>query len=118
MVSEKVIPIKQWRILLDLNPLLVLYLQKITLFDEKNFAIWKRKTIVVLEIMEYNMMDIFEKIPHIPNIDETKDGVSTGVIKRIPKHQYIEEDKKLINVDVHARTTIGNSLPYDIYHLT
>lgn len=48
---------------------------------------------------------------------KTKDGVKTGVIKKTPKHQFTEDDKHLYNLHIHAWGTIGNSLPYDIYHL-
>lgn len=45
-----------------------------------------------------------------------KDGVP-GENKRIVAYAYSEEDKKLINLDVHAHASIGNSLLYHIYHL-
>lgn len=77
----------------------------------------KTKSMVVIETMGHNMMDIIDNCPHIPTFNETKDSVKTGVIKKTPKHLFSEQDKRLQNLDVHAHTAIGNSLPYDIYHL-
>lgn len=78
---------------------------------------WKIKSMVVLETIYHNIMDIIDNGPHIPTFDETKDDVKTGVIKKNPKHIFREQDKQLFNLDVHARVAIGNFIPYDTYHL-
>lgn len=59
---------------------------KIPLIHEKNFAMQKSKVMVVLEIIDYNMMDIIAYSPHIPNFVETKEDVSIGVTKRTSPH--------------------------------
>ncbi|KAL4563399.1 hypothetical protein LXL04_027440 [Taraxacum kok-saghyz] len=74
---------------------------KILLFDPNNFPMWKTKAMVVLETMDYDMLDIYTLGPH----------------KQTPKHDYTAEDKRLIHLDIKARAAIGNALPYDIYHL-
>ena len=89
----------------------------IPLLDANNFPMWKRKAMVVLEIMDYDMLDIVTLGPHVPLFQLTKEGVADGEKKQTPKHEYTAEDKRLIHLDIKARTTIGNALPYDIYHL-
>lgn len=66
---------------------------------------------------DYNIIDMIINGPHIPTFIETKDGATTGVTKRTPPHQYIKDDKKLLNMDVRVCAAIGNALPYDILHL-
>ena len=90
---------------------------KIPPFDEKNFAIWKAKALIVLETMDYGMLDIVNKGPHVPMYQPMKDGVADGPKKPTEKHQFSEEDRRLVMLDVRARDAIGNSLPYNIYHL-
>lgn len=62
-------------------------------------------------------MYIIDNGLYIPTFDETKDSVKTYVVKKAPKHLFSEEDKSLYNLDVRDRAELGNSLPYDIYHL-
>ena len=78
---------------------------------------WKTKAMAVLETMDYDMLDIVTEGPHIPMFQPTKDGVATGEKKRTPKHDFTAEDKRLCHLDKKACAAIGNSLPYDIYHL-
>ena len=78
---------------------------------------WKAKALIVLETMDYGMLDIVNKGPHVPMYQPMKDGVADGPKKPTEKHQFSEEDRRLVMLDVRARAAIGNSLPYNIYHL-
>ena len=68
---------------------------------------------VVIETMDYDMLDIVTLGPHVPMFQPIK-GVTEGEKKRTPKHDYTAEDKRLIHLDIKARAAIGNALPYDI----
>ncbi|KAI3752823.1 hypothetical protein L2E82_24860 [Cichorium intybus] len=89
---------------------------KIPPFDANNFGMCKSKALMVLETMDYHMLDILKNGTYIPHFTITKDGVP-GENKATPSHEFTEEDKRLINLDARARAAIGNSLPYEIYHL-
>ena len=78
---------------------------------------WKTKAMVVLETMDYDMLDIVTLGPHVPMFQPTKAGVAEGEKKQTPKHDYTAEDMRLIYLDIKARAAIGNALPYDIQHL-
>ena len=39
---------------------------KIPPFDEKNFLMWKSKAMIVLETLDYGMLDVIENGPIIP----------------------------------------------------
>ena len=71
----------------------------------------------VLETLDYDMLDVVTKGPHVPMFHPMKDGVASGEKKRTPKHDYTAEDKRLCHLDKKACAAIGNALPYDIYHL-
>lgn len=60
------------------NPSKTTSSNKIPQFDVKNFTIWKSKAMMVLETMDYSMIDIVKKGPHIPTIQSTKDNVQDG----------------------------------------
>lgn len=72
---------------------------------------------VVIEAMDYVMLDIIDKGLHIPTFVETKVGASIRVTKRTQKHQYNEEYKIVLNLDFCASVAIGKSFPYYIYHV-
>ena len=84
-------------------------------FDENDLTLWKAKAISILEIMDYNMLDIIKNGPHIPTYQPTKNGVAYGPKRTSGKHQFSEDDRQLVMLNVRARTAIGNSLPYRIY---
>lgn len=88
-------------------------ISKIPPFDEKYFAMWKSNAMVVLKSMDHNMMDIIDKGPYIPTYDETKYGFKTSVIKKTRKDQFNEEEK-MFNLDIRARSGIRNSLMISI----
>ena len=71
----------------------------------------------VLETLDYDMLDVVTEGPHVPMFQPMKDGVASGEKKRTPKHEYTAEDKRLCHLDKKPCAAIGNSLPYDIYHL-
>lgn len=54
---------------------------------------WKIKAMVVLEIMDFNMMDIITNGPHVPTFQERKYGVPTSTTMRTPTHSFSKEDK-------------------------
>ena len=90
---------------------------KIPPFDEKNFLMWKSKAMIVLETLDYGMLDVIENGPIIPMYQPMKDGVKDGEPKEKPFHEFDENDKRQYNLDVRGRAAIINALPYDIYHL-
>ena len=92
-------------------------INKIHPFDEHNFAMWKTKTMVVLETMDYEMVKIIKTGPHIPIFQPIVNNAPIGPMKQKPESSYDNDDKRLVNLDVRARAAIGNSLPYYIYHL-
>ena len=71
----------------------------------------------VLETLDYDMLDVITEGPHVPMFQPMKDGIASSEKKRTPKHDYTAKDKRLCHLDKKACAAIGNSLPYDIYHL-
>lgn len=63
---------------------------------------------VVLETIDLDILDITEKVLHVPTFDETKDGVKIDVIKKTPKHLFSQDDRHLHNLDVQDHVVIGN----------
>ena len=90
---------------------------KIPPFDEKNFLMWKSKAMIVLETLDYEMLDVVENGPIIPMFQPMKDNVKDGEPKEKPSHEFDENDKRQYSLDVRGRAAIINSLPYDVYHL-
>ena len=90
---------------------------KIPTFDEKNFLMWKSKAMVVLETLDYAMLDVIENGPIIPMFQPMKDNVKDGEPKEKPFHEFEENDKRQYSLDVRARAAVINALPYDVYHL-
>ena len=90
---------------------------KIPPFDENNFAMWKTKALMVLETMDYNMMEIVNTGPYVPTFQPMKDNVPDGPRQATEKHAYTEDDKRMVMLDTRAHAAIGNALPYNIYHL-
>ena len=78
---------------------------------------WKTKAMAVLENLNYDMLDIVTAGPHVPSFQPMKDGIAAGEKKPTPKHEFTAEDKRLCHLDKKACAAIGNSLPYEIYHL-
>lgn len=70
---------------------------------------------MVLETTEYRMQDIIEDDPFIPMTQEAKDGASTKTVRSL-QHQQNEDEKRNVNMDVHAKETICNAFPYKVYH--
>lgn len=66
--------------------------------------------------MDYNIFEIIEKGSYVPTFVEVKDRVD-GEQKRTTTHAYIEDGMKLLSLDVRARASIGNALPYEIYRM-
>ena len=89
----------------------------IPLFDANNFPMWKTKAMAVLETLDYDMLQIVTEGPHVPMFQPMKDGVAAGEKKLTPRHEFTAEDKRLCHLDKKACAAIGNSLPYEIYHL-
>lgn len=75
--------IKQCQLPLELLNLLPLqYLQIKSHYSMKRTLLCRKiKFMVVLETMDYNIMDIISKGPHIPVFQKTKDGVA-GELKK------------------------------------
>ena len=63
---------------------------------------WKTKAMVVLDCLDYDMLDIVTIGPHVPMFQPTKDGVAEGEKKQSPKQDYTAEDKRLIHLDIKA----------------
>lgn len=72
---------------------------------------------VVLGIMDYVMLNIVNNGPHIPMYQPMADNPPAGALNPKPKTRYDEEDKRLMSLYLKERAAIGNSLPYQIYHL-
>ena len=91
-------------------------LNKIPPIDESNFAMWKTKAMVVFETIDYEMKNIVEKGPHVFMYQPIANNAPVGPLKQNQATSYDDDDKRLLNLDVKARATIGNSLPYHVYH--
>lgn len=89
---------------------------KIPQFDEKNFTMWKSKSMMILETMNYSMMDIIKYDPYVPMHQLMKDNIKEGDEVEKPAHEFNQDNARLVALDVKARVAIGNALLYDIYH--
>lgn len=78
---------------------------------------WNTKSLVVLETMEYDMLDIANHGSHVPMYQSMVNKSLAGGLKLKPKVSYDEEDKRLIILHVKAKAAIIYSLSYHIYHL-
>lgn len=78
---------------------------------------WKTKSIVFLETMDYFMLDLVNHRPHILMYQSMVSNAPAGGLKQNLQASYDEEDKRLISSDVKAGDAFENSLPYHIYHL-
>lgn len=72
---------------------------------------------VVIEAMDYIMLEIIDKDPTIPNFVEKKDNDPISITKTTKKHQYNEEYNKFFNLHFRAGVAIQHSLAYYIYHV-
>lgn len=80
---------------------------------------------MVLETMDYFMLNIYKDGPHVPMYQSMKENVKyDDEVEKLaddkakkPVHEFNEEDKRLVSLDVKTRASIGNALPHDIYHL-
>lgn len=91
--------------------------QKIPQFHEKNFTMWKSHAKMVLESMDYSKLDIIKHVHHVPIYQPIKDNFEDSDEIEKPTHQFTEEEKHLVSLDVKASAAIGNATPYNIYHL-
>nr|KAJ0216835.1 hypothetical protein LSAT_V11C300126220 [Lactuca sativa] len=79
---------------------------KIPSFDKHNFSAWKSKDMEALYFMDIVMLDIINK-GHITVMHQSSsDGVSGSKIKGKPVPGFKKEEKRILNLDVKARTTI------------
>lgn len=90
---------------------------KSTHFDEHNFVMWKSKVMVVLETMNFDMLNVVNSGPHVPVYQPMFNNALAGPMEQNPKTSYDDDEKRLISVDVKTRTIIRNSLPYHVCHL-
>lgn len=90
---------------------------KIPLFDENNFAMWKTKDLVVLETMKYDMLNIVNNGSYVPMYQLVIDNAPVGGLMSKPKTSYDEDEKRLMSLYEKESAAIRNSLPYHIYHL-
>ena len=72
---------------------------------------------VFMETMGNEMHNIVEKGPQASMHQPMRNNTPVGYLKQKPKTSYDDDDKKLFSIDMKARATIGNSLPYYMYHL-
>jgi hypothetical protein len=95
------------------------------LFDKDDFSGWKGRMSLFLESIDNNMPDILADGPHIPTstivIDATvRDGQPAipAEVRTIVKNKadWLDEDRRLVNLDVKARNFIVQAVPKDIYH--
>lgn len=71
---------------------------------------------MVLETMYSSMLSIINDGPHDPMYQPIKENVKEGDIVKKHAHEFDDEYKHLVVLYVKDRATIGNTLPYDIYH--
>ena len=90
---------------------------KIPPFDEQNFTMWKSRAITVLESMDYPMFEIITKGPSVPMNQPVNNNVAVGEKQKKEEHNFDDNDKRLLNMDVRSRSAICNALPYNIYHI-
>jgi len=95
------------------------------MFDKDDFSGWKGRMSLFLESIDNNMPDILTDGPHIPTstvvIDATvRDGQPTipAEVRTIVKSKadWVDEDRRLVNLDVKARNFIVQAVPKDMYH--
>src|ERR1043166_1426967 len=95
------------------------------MFDKDDFSGWKGRMSLFLESIDNNMPDILADGPHIPTstivIDATvRDGQPAipAEVRTIVKNKadWLDEDRRLANLDVKARNFIVQAVPKDIYH--
>nr|KAJ0207840.1 hypothetical protein LSAT_V11C500261860 [Lactuca sativa] len=90
---------------------------KIPLFDQYNFSHWRSKAMKVLEFTDFDMLDVINKGPIDVMHQSSSNGASSSKLqgKFIPC--YNKEEKRMLNLDVKARISIRNSLPFSVYFL-
>ena len=88
---------------------------KISPFDKLNSIDWKSKAMDVLEIMDYDMLDIINKGPIVVMNQSSNDNTSNSESNKKCVPRYNKEEKRVLNLDVKARVFIGNSLPFSVY---
>lgn len=88
----------------------------ITQFNETNFSMWKSKAKRVRETKDCSMLSIINYGPHIPMYQTMKENVKNSDPIEKLVHEFNVEDKHLVALDVKTHATIGNTLPYNIYH--
>lgn len=72
---------------------------------------------MVIEIMEYTMIDIIKNDPHVPMYQLIKENVQECELVEKPIHEFNDDENFLVALDVRTHASIGNSLPYDIYNI-
>lgn len=89
----------------------------IPFFNEHNFAALKSKSINVIEIMDYDMLDVMNK-GHIASMYlSSSNDVCFNGLKQKSMPTYNMEEKRVLNLDVKAMIAIRNSLAYHVYQL-
>lgn len=71
---------------------------------------------MVLETMDYLMIDIVKNVPHVPTNQPMKDNVKECDLGEKHSQEFDDEEKRLVAHDVRDHVAIQKSLPYDIYH--
>ena len=84
---------------------------------------WKGRMLLFLESADSYIPEIIRNGPHIPltllTTTPTVPPVTVAEPPRTivkPQDQWTEEDKKLVNLDIKARSLIVMSLPNEVYY--
>ena len=98
------------------KPMATVNYSHIPILDEDHFDIWKARMLIHLESIDVMLVDCVTEGPYIPmkaNPDPaTNDTI--GEIKK-EKHEWTDDDKKLVALDSKARSIIAGTLSVSTY---
>ena len=95
------------------------------MFDKDDFSGWKGRMSLFLESIDNNMPDILQDGPYVPTQTVVVEAVVREGLPTIPatvktivkdKADWVDEDRRLANLDVKARNFIVQAIPKDLYH--
>ena len=97
-------------------------LTRCPMFDTENFSMWKSRAHLFLSTLDIQMLNIVTEGPYVPtsilSVPSESEG-QTSTTERIitkPMHLWSDEDKRMVSLDVKARSALVSALPNEIYH--
>ena len=67
---------------------------------------WKSKAMVVLQTMDFDMINTVENGQHVPKFQPMVNNTPFGPLKQKPTTSHADKGQSLINLDVKSREAI------------